>query len=115
MLNLVLNARDALIDHQAAGGKTIQIAVSERAEDQGDRHVCLAVRDNGPGIPEQHRDKVFQPFFTTKRDSGGTGLGLSTSLGIVESHGGNMKVDSVSGRYTEVRVCLPLASSDDTP
>jgi len=110
VLNLVLNARDALIDHQAAGGKTIQIAVSERAQDHGSRHVCLAVRDNGPGIPEQYRDKVFQPFFTTKRDSGGTGLGLSTSLGIVESHGGNMKVDSVSGRYTEVRVYLPLAS-----
>lgn len=112
VLNLVLNARDALLHHDAPGGKTIQIAVSERPEHHDDRHVCLVVRDNGPGIPEEHRDRVFQPFFTTKRKTGGSGLGLSTSLGIIESHGGNMKVDSVAGRYTEVRVCLPLAPTN---
>ncbi|MHC4516165.1 MAG: PAS domain S-box protein [Planctomycetota bacterium] len=113
VLNLLLNARDALFDHEVEGGKTIQIGVSERRAEDGSLCVCLAVRDNGPGIPEEHRDKVFQPFFTTKREAGGTGLGLSTSLGIVESHGGSMKVDSRTGRYTEVWVSLPQAPAND--
>ena len=107
VLNLLLNARDALADHDAEEGKTIQIAVDERQAEDGTSRVCLAVRDNGPGIPARDLDKVLEPFFTTKRETGGTGLGLSISHGIVESHGGSMTIESQPGRYTQVLICLP--------
>jgi signal transduction histidine kinase len=66
------------------------------------------VRDNGTGIPGEIRDKLSQPFFTTKPTGEGTGLGLSISYEIVtQQHGGTIDVDSEVGRFTEFTVRLP--------
>jgi signal transduction histidine kinase len=66
------------------------------------------VRDNGNGIPSEIRDKLFQPFFTTKPSGEGTGLGLSISYEIVtKEHSGKIEVSSRVGDFTEFAVCLP--------
>ena len=68
----------------------------------------VRVRDNGTGIAEELRDKLFQPFFTTKPTGEGTGLGLSISYDIVtQEHGGTITVDSVPGEFTEFTIRLP--------
>jgi signal transduction histidine kinase len=70
--------------------------------------VEIRVRDNGTGIPPEIRDKLFQPFFTTKPTGEGTGLGLSISYDIVtQQHGGSIQVDSMAGEFTEFTVHLP--------
>jgi len=66
------------------------------------------VRDNGTGIAPEARDKLFQPFFTTKPTGEGTGLGLSISWDIItQQHGGMITVDSEVGAFTEFTICLP--------
>jgi signal transduction histidine kinase len=68
----------------------------------------IAVRDNGMGIAPEIKDKLFQPFFTTKPTGEGTGLGLSISYDIVtQQHGGSIEVDSRVGDFTEFTVRLP--------
>ena len=75
--------------------------------DLGDA-VEVQVRDNGTGIPPEIKDKLFQPFFTTKPTGEGTGLGLSISYDIVtQQHGGTIAVDSQVGEFTEFTVRLP--------
>jgi signal transduction histidine kinase len=70
--------------------------------------VEIQVRDNGIGIPPEIRDKLFQPFFTTKPTGEGTGLGLSISWDIVtQQHGGTIAVDSRVGEFTEFAIRLP--------
>src|ERR1700736_3336327 len=70
--------------------------------------VEIRVRDNGTGIPPEHRDKLFQPFFTTKPTGEGTGLGLSISYDVItQQHGGTIEVDSVAGEFTEFTIRLP--------
>jgi two-component system, NtrC family, sensor kinase len=77
----------------------------------GDR-VEIRIRDNGTGIPAEVREKMFNPFFTTKPAGEGTGLGLSISHDIiVKQHSGSIEVDSQPGEYTEVRIVLPRAAS----
>jgi two-component system sensor kinase FixL len=106
LLNLLMNAKDAL----AEGGKPEHtIWLSGRA--YGDR-VCLAVRDNGPGVPAHLGVRVFEPFVTTKRARGGTGLGLSVSKGIVESAGGALELHNRPGEGAEFVVNLPRAEAD---
>jgi signal transduction histidine kinase len=73
-----------------------------------DNCVEIKVADNGYGIPPQHLDKVFQPFFTTKPTGQGTGLGLSLSYDIVKAHGGEIKIDTVDGQGTTFIVRLPV-------
>jgi signal transduction histidine kinase len=69
--------------------------------------VEIRVMDNGNGIPQKLLDKIFQPFFTTKPTGQGTGLGLSLSYDIVKAHGGEIKVDTGEGEYTEFIITLP--------
>src|SRR5439155_23747372 len=72
----------------------------------------IRVRDNGTGIPPEFRDKLFQPFFTTKPTGEGTGLGLSISYDIVtQEHGGTIEVDSELGAFTEFTIRLPRAAA----
>jgi signal transduction histidine kinase len=79
--------------------------------EQGDA-VEIRVRDNGIGIPEEIRDKLFQPFFTTKPTGEGTGLGLSISYDIItQQHGGSITVDSKVGEYSEFTIRLPRSPS----
>jgi signal transduction histidine kinase len=69
--------------------------------------VQVEVIDTGTGIAPEHMDRIFEPFFTTKPDVSGTGLGLSVSLGIVQSHGGTIEVKSEVGRGSIFTVKLP--------
>jgi signal transduction histidine kinase len=74
------------------------------------------VRDNGSGIPPEARDKLFQPFFTTKPTGEGTGLGLSISWDIVtHQHGGSIAVESEPGQFTEFTLRLPRRVAEDAP
>jgi signal transduction histidine kinase len=68
----------------------------------------IKVKDNGDGIPEENRDKIFQPFFTTKPTGEGTGLGLSLSYDIItKSHGGELKVESTEGKGSTFIILIP--------
>jgi two-component system, NtrC family, sensor kinase len=69
--------------------------------------VEIRVKDNGPGIPAEIKDKIFQPFFTTKPTGQGTGLGLSLSYDIVKAHGGELKVETNEGEGTTFIIHLP--------
>ena len=107
ILNLVTNALDAARARRAelGDGFTGEVSVSTRG--LGD-HVEVRVRDNGGGIPEAIRDKLYRPFFTTKPAGEGTGLGLSLSREIViDRHGGEISFDSEEGSHTEFVVTLP--------
>src|SRR6059036_380013 len=76
--------------------------------------VRIAFEDTGPGIAPEHRDRIFDPFFTTKPEVSGTGLGLSVSLGIVQSHGGTIEMETEVGRGTTFTVALPLRVEDES-
>ncbi|SMD42816.1 His Kinase A (phospho-acceptor) domain-containing protein [Aquiflexum balticum DSM 16537] len=73
----------------------------------GDLGVEISVKDNGNGIPDSIKEKIFQPFFTTKPTGSGTGLGLSLSYDIVKAHGGELRVESSEGEYTTITIILP--------
>jgi PAS domain S-box-containing protein len=98
-LNLIANARQAM-----PNGGTVRVDVR-----RDDDHVVATVADDGPGIAPHVLERVFEPFFTTKRLTGGTGLGLSVSLGIAESHGGTLTATSDVGRGSTFTLRLPLA------
>jgi signal transduction histidine kinase len=76
--------------------------------------VVLEFTDRGPGIPVEHRTRLFQPFFTTKPPGQGPGLGLYVSYTIVTAHGGHLEVDSTPGAGTTVRIRLPAAPAVST-
>jgi signal transduction histidine kinase len=69
--------------------------------------IAIAIEDNGPGIPDAIRDKIFQPFFTTKPAGQGTGLGLSLSYDIARAHGGDIRVETTEGSGTSFIMQLP--------
>jgi signal transduction histidine kinase len=71
--------------------------------------VLISVQDNGNGIPQKALDKIFQPFFTTKPTGQGTGLGLSLSYDIIKAHGGEIKVNTREGEFTEFVIHLPVS------
>ena len=75
---------------------------------KGDGVVLLHVSDNGEGILPENLAKIFNPFFTTKPEGKGVGLGLAVSYGIIEAHGGDIEVKSVVGEGTTFTVSLPL-------
>jgi CheY-like chemotaxis protein len=101
LLNLVVNARDAMPN----GGK-LTIRTGHR-DANGAEGVLLQVRDNGIGMPAEVRDRIFEPFYTTKEVGKGTGLGLSTVYGIVIQSNGSIEVESVQGRGTTFNIVFP--------
>ncbi len=116
IMNLAINARDAMPD-----GGNLSVRVSPRtltAETSfsatilpaGD-YLAIELADTGVGIPPEIRDQIFDPFFTTKCRGQGTGLGLSTTIGIVKSHGGAIGIDSTIDQGTTVTVMLPVAAN----
>jgi signal transduction histidine kinase len=107
IVNMITNARHAL-KAKSTDNKVFRIAVRAVGRGEG-ASVRIEFFDNGVGIPRQNLDKVFDPFFTTRRDSGGTGLGLSLSFGIVRTYGGTITVESEEGAFTRFRVELPAA------
>ncbi|NJC87877.1 MAG: PAS domain S-box protein [Desulfuromonas sp.] len=105
VINLLMNAAQALSDRQR--GLFVKTAMTE-----AENAICLTVRDEGVGIPATHLPHVTDPFFTTRREQGGTGLGLSVSARIIKEHGGRLEIDSPPGAGTEMRVILPLAAEE---
>jgi two-component system, NtrC family, sensor kinase len=90
-------------------------ALAAATRDLGDR-VEITIRDNGRGIPPEVKDKMFNPFFTTKPPGEGTGLGLSLSYDIiVKQHAGSIEVDIRPGEFTEFRVILPRMPARNKP
>jgi len=79
-----------------------------RDESQREKFVEIIVKDNGPGIPPNIKDKIFQPFFTTKPTGQGTGLGLSLSYDVVKAHDGELRVESEVGKGSEFAIILPF-------
>ena len=111
LLNLVANALHAVRQRQreAAPGAAYEPRITISTHRTGPRTVEIRVRDNGAGMSDEVRDKVFQPFFTTKPAGEGTGLGLSLSHDIVtKGHGGTLTVESRVGEGTEFVVTLPV-------
>ena len=86
----------------------VTISTISSKSPSGDLGVEISVKDNGFGIPAEIKDKIFQPFFTTKPTGSGTGLGLSLSYDIVKAHGGELKVESSDGNGSEFIIVLPI-------
>ena len=102
-LNLITNAMDAM---ETGGRVVLQTGIHQG--DDGRAMVSVSVSDTGHGIPPEHRARIFEPFYTTKSEGRGTGLGLSVSLGILQMHGGSIEVDSKVGHGTTMRVTVPV-------
>jgi signal transduction histidine kinase len=118
LLNLINNAFQACAERSRSTvaqpskglepleGNTPLVIVSTK--NLGDK-IQISISDNGPGIPDSIKDKIFQPFFTTKPTGSGTGLGLSLSYDIVKAHGGELKVESVEGEGSVFEIKLPIS------
>lgn len=115
MLNLINNAfyacsdrnRNQESDSKFSGAVEIKPLVMITTQ-KTQNEIIISVKDNGPGIPESIKDKIFQPFFTTKPSGKGTGLGLSLSYDIIKAHGGELKVESSVGSGTSFYIHLPI-------
>lgn len=110
-LNVINNARYALNQkyQEPDEDKVLEISGSETAVDSC-RYVRIIFHDKGSGIPADIRDKVINPFFSTKPSGKGTGLGLSISHGIIQDHNGNLEIESVEGEFTNIVIDLPAAA-----
>ena len=119
LMNLCVNARDAMPD-----GGTLTLRAENTTLDEQDarlnieadpgRYVSIAVSDTGVGMPDDVIDKVFEPFFSTKSEDDGTGLGLSTAYSIVKSHDGFIDLYSEEGVGTTFRIYLPVDEGEGT-
>ncbi len=120
LMNLVVNARDAMPEGGEIRIETEVLTLDhpyarDRATVPPGEYVTVKVIDSGVGIPADKLQKVFEPFYTTKRTGEGTGLGLSTAYGIVKQTGGFIFVDSVPGKGTEFTVLLPVSVAIEAP
>ena len=106
LVNLILNARDAMPD-----GGTIEVLIEDIAVDGEPDCIRIRVRDEGHGVPADLIDKITEPFFTTKESGKGTGLGLSMVVGFVQQSGGRMEIDSADKKGTTIDLYLPSTPS----
>jgi GAF domain-containing protein len=110
-LNLISNGFYAANKRKEAGGEGFEPLLTATTKNLGS-NVEIRIRDNGTGIPAEVKEKMFNPFFTTKPAGEGTGLGLSMSHDIiVKQHGGTIDVETEPGQFTEFRIVLPRMSS----
>ncbi len=111
LLNLLINATQAMTDaresDEPSGGSDELILRTQRVKTLGQDEIHIHVTDTGPGIPVETADKIFQPYFSTKR--GGTGLGLPTARRIIEEHDGTLTVHAEPGRGSDFVVALPVS------
>lgn len=118
VLNLAVNARDAMPE----GGRLVislgteaLLASQEEGAPVPGRYAVLSVRDTGIGMSEAVRSRALEPFFTTKGDSGGSGLGLSQTQGLARQSGGMVRIESAPGQGTAVHLLLPLVAGQAQP
>lgn len=104
LLNVLVNATQAI-----AGPGRIEVATAARGADE----VSVRVSDDGCGIPEAARERIFDPFFSTK--PGGTGLGMAIARRIIEDHGGRIEIDSIEGEGTSIALILPGMKQEANP
>src|SRR5208283_3012873 len=115
LLNLCLNARDAMPNGGTMTLATEPACLDGNAADfalpppAAGPYVTLVVTDTGCGMEPEVLQRVFEPFFTTKEVGHGTGLGLAKAYGIVQQHGGAIRIRSVPGKGTDFRIYLPTA------
>jgi signal transduction histidine kinase len=111
LLNILNNAFYAVNEKKQEGIESYSptLTVHTKLVDKGRKWVYISIRDNGNGIPDSVKDKIFQPFYTTKPTGKGTGLGLSLSYDIIsKGHGGELRMNSREKEYTEFIIKLPL-------
>lgn len=101
-MNILTNAIEAIHSHQKQGG------IMEITTYQQGQHVITTIKDNGTGMPEEVKNKIFEPFYTTKEVGKGTGLGLSITHGIIEKHHGTISIQSEIGKGTMFEIKLPI-------
>jgi signal transduction histidine kinase len=106
VLNILNNAFYSVAEKSRQNIKGYEPTVTVTTKNIGNK-VRISVEDNGFGIPAEIRDKIFQPFFTTKASGQGTGLGLSLSYDIIKAHGGEIQVDSKPNEFTIFHIDLP--------
>lgn len=107
--NLMINAGEAIMAKPQPGDIGEDRAIFVRTHAEKDQ-VVLTITDTGIGVPAHLIDRITEPFFTTKETGKGKGLGLAISREIVRAHGGRMKIESVEGRFTRVRVSFPAVT-----
>ena len=103
-MNILINAADAMVGND--GLLTIKT-------DLKDRMAEISFTDTGCGMPKEHLSKLFAPFFTTKETGKGTGLGLAISYGIIQSHNGEIEVESKVGKGSTFRIKLPIEKQNE--
>jgi two-component system NtrC family sensor kinase len=114
LLNLISNGFYAATKRKAEAGDGFEPTLTATTKNLGDK-VEIRIRDNGTGIPTEVKEKIFNPFFTTKPAGEGTGLGLSMSHDIiVKQHGGTIDVDTAPGAFAEFRIVLPRTGASLT-
>jgi two-component system, NtrC family, sensor kinase len=107
LLNLISNGFYAATQRKLVEGETFEPVLIAATKNRG-KTVEVCIRDNGTGIPDEVKEKIFNPFFTTKPSGEGTGLGLSMSHDIiVKQHGGSIAVETEPGVFTEFKIVLP--------
>ncbi|MFT3698086.1 MAG: response regulator [Kofleriaceae bacterium] len=112
ILNLVVNARDAMPMGGMVSVETSRVVTVDGDEIGAGEWVGVSVRDAGCGMSDETKKRLFEPFFTTKEKGKGTGLGLSTSYGIVKQFGGHILVESEMGQGTVMKVLLPMVRGE---
>jgi len=106
ILNILSNARFAVEKKALTAGAEFSKQIKIRSWG-ADGHLKLEIEDNGIGIDKDHLERIFDPFFSTKKDEDGTGLGLSISYGIVKEMAGNIEAQSIKNEYTRLTISLP--------
>jgi signal transduction histidine kinase len=109
LLNIINNAFYAVNERQKVEGEGFKAVVSVQTKKLNAK-VEIRVSDNGTGISESIKEKIFQPFFTTKPTGSGTGLGLSLAYDIIKAHGGKIKVEAKEGEGSDFTVILPISN-----
>jgi signal transduction histidine kinase len=107
VLNLLNNAEQAIVEVKRGG--TLRLTTRQA----GDRIECR-IADDGPGVPPEIAERIFEPFFTTKKEGKGTGLGLSLCYGIIQEHGGSIRVECGPGQGATFVIDLPLLGNPET-
>lgn len=109
VFNAINNSRYALNERYPNSSPDKKIIISCEKVEEGIPKIKTVIRDLGTGIPQGILDKLFEPFFTSKPQGQGTGLGMSISFGIIQNHGGTLSVDSVLNQYTDIIFEIPAS------